>query len=81
MDMHDFKKQNRKASGYIRIKGYLGLLTINSVSDKQIWKYNNEDVVVCDDAYHWLTIMPSDEFYCITVMMDENYKMKVCYMI
>lgn len=61
------------------IKGYLGLLTIVSVSERQIWKYNNKDVVVCDNGYHWLTIMPRDEFYCITVMMDENNKFKVCY--
>lgn len=60
-------------------KGYLGLLTINAVSDKQIWQYNNQDVVVCDNGYHWLTIMPQDAFYCITVMMDEQYQMKVCY--
>ncbi|GFI22814.1 hypothetical protein IMSAGC011_01590 [Lachnospiraceae bacterium] len=62
-----------------QIKGYIGLLTINTVLEKQIWKYNNEDVVVCDNGYHWLTIMPCDEFYCITVMMDNNFKMKVCY--
>ncbi len=61
------------------IKGYLGLLTINAVSEKQIWKYNNKDVVVCDNGYHWLTILPSNEFYCITVMMDDAYEMKVCY--
>lgn len=61
------------------MKGYLGLLTITSVSDKQIWKHNDKDVVVCDNGYHWLTIMPGDEFYCITVMMDDNYKIKVCY--
>ncbi len=30
------------------MKGYLGLLTITSVSDKQIWKYNDKDVVVCE---------------------------------
>lgn len=62
-----------------QIKGYIGLLTINSVLEKQIWKYNNKDVVVCDNGYHWLTIMPYDEFYCITVMMDSSYDMKVCY--
>lgn len=61
------------------IKGYLGLLTINSVSEKQIWKYNNKDVFVCDNGYHWLSIMPENEFYCITVMMDDNFIIKVCY--
>lgn len=62
-----------------KIKGYLGLLTINSVSEKQVWKYNKKDVVVCDNGYHWLTILPDNEFYCITVMMDDSYKIKVCY--
>ena len=62
-----------------QIKGYIGLLTIDTVSEKQIWKYNKNDVVVCDNGYHWLTIMPSDDFYCITVMMDDSYEMKVCY--
>ena len=62
-----------------QIKGYIGLLTINTVSEKQIWKYNSKDVVVCDNGYHWLTIMPCDEFYCITAMMDSSYEVKVCY--
>ena len=62
-----------------QIKGYLGLLTINAVSEKQIWKYDNKEVVVCDNGYHWLTILPRDEFYCITVMMDKDYQMKVSY--
>lgn len=62
-----------------QIEGYLGLLTILSVSDKQVWKHNNKDVVVCDNGYHWLTIMPANEFYCITVMMDDLYNIKVCY--
>mgnify|MGYP002427412289 CR=1 FL=1 len=62
-----------------KIKGYLGLLTINSVSEKQVWKYNKKDVIVCDNGYHWLTILPDNEFYCITVMMDDSYKIKVCY--
>ncbi len=63
----------------LQIEGYIGLLTINSVSEKQVWKYNEKDVVVCDNGYHWLTILPSDEFYCLTVMMDAHYNIKVCY--
>lgn len=62
-----------------RIKGYLGLLNINTVSEQQIWKDNDNDVVVCDNGYHWLSILPSNELYCITVMMDNNYYFKVCY--
>lgn len=59
--------------------GYLGLLSIAQVQEKQIWKYNGQDVVVCDNGYKWLTILPKNEFYCITVMMDEHYSIKVCY--
>lgn len=73
------KNRTGKQADMPQLKGYLGLLTINIVSEKQIWKYNKNDVVVCDNGYHWLTIMPSDDFYCITVMMDDNYEMKVCY--
>lgn len=62
-----------------QIKGYLGLLNINTVSEQQIWKHNDNDVIVCDSGYHWLSILPSNEFYCITAMMDNNYDFKVCY--
>ena len=41
------------------IKGYLGLLTIVSVSERQIWKYNNKDVVVCDNGKRQI-LMRSD---------------------
>ena len=73
------KNRTGKQVDMPQLKGYLGLLTINTVSEKQIWKYNKNDVVVCDNGYHWLTIMPSDDFYCLTVMMDDSYEMKVCY--
>jgi len=60
-------------------KGYVGLLSIKEVQEKQVWKYNGSDVVVCDAGYQWLTIMPGNAFYCITVMMDANCHMQVCY--
>lgn len=61
------------------MKGYVGLLKINKVLDKQVWRYDEKDVTVCDDDYRWLTIMPSDDYYCITVMMNSKYEMQVCY--
>ncbi len=62
-----------------QIKGYIGLLTINTVLEKLIWKYNNNDVVVCDNGYHWLAVLACNELYFITVMIVNNYEMKVCY--
>ena len=53
--------------------GYVGILNIHEVSEPQIWKYNGEDLTVCDNNYQWLTIMPENDYYCITVMM--NFKM------
>lgn len=60
-------------------KGYVGLLTIDEVSQKQEWKYKDETITVCDNGYMWLTIMPKDDYYCITVMMDSDYNIKVSY--
>ena len=41
------------------------------MSEKQIWKFNGEDIVVCDVGRKWLSILPGNDFYCITAMMDE----------
>ena len=60
-------------------KGYVGLLTIDEVSQKQVWDYKEDKITVCDNGYKWLTIMPKDDHYCITVMMDEEYNVKVSY--
>lgn len=53
-------------------KGYVGLLEIEEVSEKQIWKFNGGNIVVCDAGRKWLSILPKNDFYCITAMMDEN---------
>lgn len=58
---------------------YVGILSINEVPEPQIWKYNGEDLFVCDNNYQWLTIMPKNDYYCLTVMMNENREMQVCY--
>ena len=60
-------------------KGYVGLLSIDEVSQKQVWDYKDEKITVCDSGYKWLTIMPEDDYYCITVMMDGEYNVKVSY--
>ncbi len=31
--------------------GYVGILSINEVSEPQIWKYNGEDLIVCDNNF------------------------------
>lgn len=54
------------------LNGYIGLIDIKEVSEAQIWKFNGEDIVVCDKGRKWLSILPQDDWYCITAMMDEE---------
>lgn len=59
--------------------GYIGLLEIKEVSESQIWKINGEDIVVCDKGIKWLSILPQDDWYCITAMMSEKEDILVWY--
>ena len=59
--------------------GYVGLLNIYEVTQPQIWKYNGEELTVCDENFQWLTLMPQNDYYCITVMMNEKSDIQVCY--
>ena len=54
------------------LNGYIGLIDIKEVSEAQIWKFNGEDIVVCDKGRKWISILPQDDWYCITAMMDEE---------
>ena len=59
--------------------GYIGILNIHEVSEPQIWKYNGEELVVCDNNYQWLSIMPKNDNYCITAMMNDKREIQICY--
>ncbi len=73
------KRRTGKILDTEEFAGYIGLLNIYEVSEPQIWKYNGADLVVCDNNYQWLTIMPKNDYYCLTVMMNESREMQVCY--
>ncbi|BCN30923.1 DUF402 domain-containing protein [Anaeromicropila herbilytica] len=60
-------------------KGYIGQIDILDVSVPQIWNFNGEDIVVCQKGYKWISILPSDEYYCITAMMNEENKILLWY--
>ncbi len=61
------------------IKGYVGLMEIKEVSEKQIWKFNGVEITVCDKGMKWLSILSQDDFYCITAMMNEKNDILVWY--
>lgn len=75
------KKKNRsgKIINTADFEGYVGMLSIDEVSKAQIWNYGDTKITVLDNGYKWLTIMPKDDYYCITVMMDGDYNIKVSY--
>lgn len=60
-------------------KGHLAVLDIKKVSEPQVWKYNGKDLTVCDNNYQWLIMLPENDFYCITAMMNEKREIQVCY--
>lgn len=66
------KKLAGKNINTVFFKGYIGLIEIEEVSEKQIWKFNGEDITVCDKGLKWLSILPQNDFYCITAMMNEK---------
>lgn len=59
--------------------GYVGLIEIHEVSQPQIWKFNGEDIVVCDKGLKWLSILPKNDWYCITAMMNEKDEVLLWY--
>lgn len=61
------------------LNGYIGLIDIKEVNEIQIWKCNGEDIVVCDRGRKWLSILPQDDWYCITAMMKEDGTVLVWY--
>lgn len=61
------------------ITGYIGLIEVREVSEVQIWKFRGEDIVVCDKGIKWLSILPEDDWYCITAMMNEKEEILLWY--
>lgn len=61
------------------LNGYIGLIEIKEVSEAQVWKFNDEDIVVCDKGRKWLSILPQDDWYCITAMMDKKENILLWY--
>ncbi len=54
------------------VTGYIGLLEIQEVNEAQVWEFKGTDIVVCDKGIKWLSILPQNDWYCITAMMNEK---------
>lgn len=73
------KSQNIKRISSDFFTGHLSLIEIKEVTVPQIWNFRGEDIVVCDKGIKWLSILPRDDYYCITAMMDENDEILLWY--
>lgn len=54
------------------LEGYIGLIDIEKVTAPQIWRFHGENITVCDEGLKWLSILPENDFYCITAMLNEK---------
>lgn len=73
------KKQTIKEVDTDVLKGYAVLTEILEIAEPQTWTYNGEDTIVCDRRFKWLTILPRDQYYCITAMMDRDERIILWY--
>lgn len=54
------------------VDGYISILSISKVTSPQVWECGGRNITVCRDGTKWLSILPRNDYYCITAMMDEN---------
>ncbi len=66
------KKQNIKYIDNENCSGYVSKIDILNVSAPQIWRFNGEDIIVCRNGYSWISILPKEDYYCITAMLNEE---------
>ena len=60
-------------------EGYLGLIKIEQVTEPQIWEFNGEKIDVCNSGLKCLSILPENDFYCITAMLNEKNEILLWY--
>lgn len=52
--------------------GHMAFMEVKDITGTQTWEFRGENIVVCDKGMKWLSILPQNDFYCITAMMDEK---------
>ena len=67
------KKKSRKGK-FVHVddfEGYVGLLTVDAVSEPQIWDYNGTKITVLDAGYMWLSIMGAGDLERFAISATE----------
>lgn len=60
-------------------KGIVALKYIDEVATPQIWKFNDDKIIVCDAGMKWLQMIPFNEKYTITAMINKNNEIELWY--
>lgn len=60
-------------------EGIVSLLYIDDVSSPSRWEYPDQVITICDKGMKWLQIMPSNEYYLITAMINEENNINLWY--
>ncbi|PHK50425.1 DUF402 domain-containing protein [Staphylococcus edaphicus] len=55
-----------------KFKGIIGLVTMNKVREPLEVSVVGQNIIVADDHYQWLQILPEKKRYSITVMLDDK---------
>lgn len=58
---------------------YYALIDIVKVKERQIWNVFNEYLVVADNGYKWLVVLPKGKNYAVTMFMNDKFVPIVLY--
>lgn len=61
------------------LTGCIDLLDIHAVTQPQYWNFNNEQILLCDKGIKWLTVMPDDDWFCLSVLLNESNEIMLWY--
>ncbi|ABX42212.1 DUF402 domain-containing protein [Lachnoclostridium phytofermentans] len=73
------KRVMQKRMNETYFTGIVGLICIDEVTIPQRWNFLNKDVLVCDNGMKWLSMIPENEFYVITAMLDSKANIVLWY--
>ena len=62
-----------------KFTGYVGLLETIEITEPQYWKYREEETMVCDVGFRWLSLLSEKDGYCITAVFNEKQEIVVWY--
>lgn len=73
------KEISGKHMGEEWFSGYIGLIRMQKVNGEQHWEVAGKDIVVCDNGFRWLTVLPENDWYCMTAILNEKEEAVVWY--